>query len=541
MRINRNETSRILNKNNKKSDINKLIVKYNLNNDLYNTNYKKCINFLCFKRIKNIILLLLILTFIICLIIFFILYHSDKNNKVNISLYQYINNTNIDGYYIPKDKLLDIKKCSIENCKGCYGNSYNDTCTSCFSSYNPKFDENNKIITCEYIPPNPSTEIDVTLNDTATINITDNPINITTNYTIINNTHNSIEITTESSTENPTNKQIDSSIQTIINNIPSTPKTELIENKVTSDIPGQIDLSPETYTENTSEIKTEFSSENSIYEIKSEIMTQITTDIISQQTEISEIVSESIIINCKPGYYLPDGDQSNECKKCPILGCEICHGNDTINYCDSCFTNYTQKYIDNNIICIEYENCIDYNPKIFNECLKCDEEYVLYDGNCYAYSFVAEYDIGSNNQNLKLINLNSDYIEYIITGNKMTKNTNAFTFSQAGNHYVYFLIKNNPKTFGSLFTSSHNLISINFTSYFNTKNITNLHGMFRDCVKLISLNFSNFDTSNVKDMSYMFYNCSKLTSVNLQNFNTSNAETMYYMLGYCSSLNYLDL
>ena len=30
MRINRNETSRILNKNNKKVDINKLIAKYNL-------------------------------------------------------------------------------------------------------------------------------------------------------------------------------------------------------------------------------------------------------------------------------------------------------------------------------------------------------------------------------------------------------------------------------------------------------------------------------------------------------------------------------
>ena len=58
MRINRNETSRILNKNNKKSDINKLIVKYNLNNDLYNTN-KKFTNFLCFKRIKNILVFLI--------------------------------------------------------------------------------------------------------------------------------------------------------------------------------------------------------------------------------------------------------------------------------------------------------------------------------------------------------------------------------------------------------------------------------------------------------------------------------------------------
>ena len=163
---------------------------------------------------------------------------------------------NIDGYYIPKDNLSNpyYKKCSVENCKKCYGHSYKDICISCLKSFIPIMNENHKIILCQY---------------------------------------------------------------------------------------------NSTKEENTIEM--------------------ITTNIIS---------------SCQPGYYLPEGKTiENECKQCSLFGCEICHGNNTINYCDLCFPKYVLKYIDNNLKCIECEkNCLECEQKTF-KCLKCDKGYVVKDIN----------------------------------------------------------------------------------------------------------------------------------------------------------------
>ena len=470
----RYETSRHLDNKNDKPDINKIIIRYNLNNDLNNN---KFINFRCFRKIKDIFLFLILILIILGLIKFFTLYHSTKNNKINISFKQYANNTNKDGYYIPKDKLLNpvYKKCSIENCKKCYGNSYKDTCMSCFSSYYPIIDKNNKIISCEYIP---------LINETITDKIIPN----------------------------------------------SEPTKELI----TTDINEKTDLLSERFIETSSEVTNKYS------------------NIISQQTIISEIITENIIINCEPGYYLPEGNKNNECKKCSLLGCEICHGNNTIDYCDSCFLNYTQIFKNNNLICIECgKNCLECNQSTIDECIKCKDEYVLFHGKCYAYSFAAELHTDYDNKYLYIhpAYFDSYYIDYIILDNKMIKNDYYdFTFSKSGSHIVYFSLKNNPTSFYRLFNGDYYyyyyntlLLSVNFTSYFKTENITNLSGMFAYCNDLVSINFSNFDTSNVKYMSYMFFYCEKLTSLNLQCFNTTNVEDMSYMFFYCEKLTSLNL
>jgi len=107
----------------------------------------------------------------------------------------------------------------------------------------------------------------------------------------------------------------------------------------------------------------------------------ITEEIVGNKTKIEtekKLITSEIIFNCNPGFYLREGDYSeNKCKNCSVLGCEICHGNNTINYCDSCSFNYIPKYINNNLFCLpdSINNCFDYN--ITFECFKCDDEFLL--------------------------------------------------------------------------------------------------------------------------------------------------------------------
>ena len=48
------------------------------------------------------------------------------------------------------------------------------------------------------------------------------------------------------------------------------------------------------------------------------------------------------------------------------------------------------------------------------------------------------------------------------------------------------------------------MISINFTSQFNTSKITSMDNMFQSCLNLISIDVSVFDTSKVTNMNSMF-------------------------------------
>ena len=135
MKKSNSETLRHL-KTNKGLDIKQIIIKYNLNENIDNNqNY-----FFFIKKLRRIILLSIILSIIISLIFFLIFNYRKRNNRKLISLKRNVNNTDdIDGYYIPKDISLNpyYKKCSVVNCKKCYGNSYNDICLSCLNFYIP--------------------------------------------------------------------------------------------------------------------------------------------------------------------------------------------------------------------------------------------------------------------------------------------------------------------------------------------------------------------------------------------------------------------
>ena len=146
--INRNETLRYF-ETNKNKNINELIIRHGFNTHKI---YKK---YITIKKIRDIIFILLILFIVIGLIVFLIIY-NNKEKQVGklISFKQYINNVDdFDGYYIPKDATSrKYVKCSVEKCKKCYGNSYNNTCLSCIKYYEPIRDENNKIIMCKFNP-----------------------------------------------------------------------------------------------------------------------------------------------------------------------------------------------------------------------------------------------------------------------------------------------------------------------------------------------------------------------------------------------------
>ena len=452
MELNKNDTFRNF-KNSKRIDINKIMVKYN-NTDDYNHN-----KYFTLKKVKDIILFLIIIILLVGLILFLILFFTDKKTKKSFSFTQNNNYTNLDGYYIPKDRLLNpyYIKCSIENCKKCYGTTYNNTCISCLNSYKPILDENNKIISCELIELIPPKEEDV---------------NITSEV----------------------NEKIFA--------------TDIISKKVTSQ----------------------------------DIIPEFSTELIT-----NKITDENLIIECEPGYYLPKGE--SQCKECSIFGCKKCHGDNINNYCDLCFSRYVLKQIDNdNLSCIECEsNCIECD-QITLRCLKCDNEYVLYEGKCYAYSFSSIYFTSEDNKNITLY-LEGKYIEKIIIDDTIYKPNNKdfpinVNIQFKGNHTAFFFLQNNPASFEYLFYDNEYIISINFTSNFNYENITSLCWMFSGCISLTSIEFSNFNTfntSNVKDMSYMFYECAKLSSLNLSSFNTSNVINMEGMFYFCVSLNNLDI
>ena len=92
-----------------------------------------------------------------------------------------------------------------------------------------------------------------------------------------------------------------------------------------------------------------------------------------------------------------------------------------------------------------------------------------------------------------------------------------------------------------IFSNFKNLVQINFNNNFNTSKVTNMGGMFDECVSLTNLDLSYFNTSKATDMYNMFRGCSSLTSLDLSGFNTANVTDMNYMFFRCSSLTSLDL
>ena len=98
----------------------------------------------------------------------------------------------------------------------------------------------------------------------------------------------------------------------------------------------------------------------------------------------------------------------------------------------------------------------------------------------------------------------------------------------------------NVTDMSGMFIGCNGLTSLDLSS-FDTKNVTNMQYMFCDCRGLTSLDLSGFDTKNVKSMICMFEDCSALASLDLSGFDTRNVTGMYQMFCECRGLTSLDL
>ena len=96
-----------------------------------------------------------------------------------------------------------------------------------------------------------------------------------------------------------------------------------------------------------------------------------------------------------------------------------------------------------------------------------------------------------------------------------------------------------PTSLSYFFT--YNLETITGLENLNTKNVTNMQGMFQGCLKLKELDVTHFNTANVTNMIGMFRNCEALTSLDVTNFNTANVTKMSDMFSYCQALTSLDV
>ena len=100
----------------------------------------------------------------------------------------------------------------------------------------------------------------------------------------------------------------------------------------------------------------------------------------------------------------------------------------------------------------------------------------------------------------------------------------------------------NVEIMNFMFVDCFKLKGIKGINKLNTKKVTNMTGMFENCLSLKYLNLENFDTSNVTNMSYMFNKCKKLKEIKGMNkFNTINLTTTYAMFQFCTEIEKIDL
>ena len=252
-------------------------------------------------------------------------------------------------------------------------------------------------------------------------------------------------------------------------------------------------------------------------------------------------------LECPSGSFISNDNKS--CKKCTIDNCKKCYGINDYDVCTSCFSDYTPIYENNKIVSCNKNDKLEDNDKcliydsINNQCSKCETGYKLIDGKCLLnYSMKTIYNTKIMNSQIQLINDTFvENIQEMIIDDVIVTPCNNYFFSSIGNHTVYFLMKNNIKSLARMFFNIQNIISISFTSLFDSESVKSLNLMFYNCTKLTSADFHYFNTKNVVNMTALFYGCYSLSSMKIDNFNTENVQNMGDMFCDCLSLTSIDL
>ena len=188
------------------------------------------------------------------------------------------------------------------------------------------------------------------------------------------------------------------------------------------------------------------------------------------------------------------------------------------------------------------ENCLTSNN--INECEKCDIGYDLVDGKCEAdIIFKAVYETENDGDTIDLFNMDfylSRILYMIVDGKNITKpNQRYYQFLEKGKHNVY--IKIDQYNLDTIFSGLTNLVSFKFTNFKKYKPSFNFPSMFRNCIKLTSVDFSELYFEYSGGLNYIFEGCSSLTYVNMKikKFKLINSiEKMFYK---CKSLTSIEL
>jgi len=157
---------------------------------------------------------------------------------------------------------------------------------------------------------------------------------------------------------------------------------------------------------------------------------------------------------------------------------------------------------------------------------------ILYDGFYYIPDSLSQREENVNNQKIYIVSM--IWNNSLINCSQMFKNVikvESLDFSNFDFSQV--------TDFSGMFTNCTNLKNINFG---NSKiKINNMASTFYNCKNLQSLDFSNFDTSSVTTMANLFYECNSLVSLDLTNCKTSELINMEAMFTNCNSLNNLKI
>ena len=93
----------------------------------------------------------------------------------------------------------------------------------------------------------------------------------------------------------------------------------------------------------------------------------------------------------------------------------------------------------------------------------------------------------------------------------------------------------NVTDFSDMFCSCNDLIDLNVDG-FDTSNAEDFHGMFQGCIKLTQLNVKHFNVDNVLHMSCLFSKCLRLKVIDLESWNFSQVSDANEMFAYCEKL-----
>ena len=111
-----------------------------------------------------------------------------------------------------------------------------------------------------------------------------------------------------------------------------------------------------------------------------------------------------------------------------------------------------------------------------------------------------------------------------------------YTLYLQGNDRIYF-----PENSSYLFLGFSQLTTIEGLNYVDTTQTIDMHGMFKNCDQLVSLDLQSFDTSQVTSLDSMFTGCEKLSYLNISSFNTQQVTNMNYMFSQCYALESIDV